>query len=400
MDLARNRSVRVLRPLLAFLVFGGLACGALEIWLDRFAWPIDPSWYRLDETGDHVYFGVQHYRPGQAERETDRTRIVLVGGSTTFGFPERPSGGDVLDDQRYGYVGVLAATLEARWPGRYDLVNLGINGGASEDTVRVLREAMDWDVDGVVVYDGHNEFLSAARRFHAGLWRFSMYRRFAMLMPEVRSEPAGGGPAYGGPDHAAAVHARFERNLHRIADLVGDTPWVISTQASDLTLDPSWDYEGSEAHFAAGRLVDARDTDPYPMRATTPLNQLVLEVGRARGATVVEPHVPADSAAFWDQVHPRGVGTRLVAEAVMAGLVDVGLVDSTPATVVPELTHAERTEATARGVRGWLQLVGLRKQDPAARMERLDGLLEELETLDPDHPDLASFRALAAEIGG
>ena len=398
MELAPPDPVQWLRPVLAFFVFGGLAVGALEIWLDRFAWPIDPSWYALDATSDHVHFSVQHYRPIEVAPTSEKTRILFVGGSTTFGFPERPSGDAVLREQRYGYVGVLAATLEARWPGRYELVNLGINGGASEDTLRVLREAMAWDVDGVVVYDGHNEFLSAARPFHAGLWRFATYRRFAMLLPEVKSEPHGGGAAYGGPDHAEAVHARFERNLHRIADAIGDVPWVISTQASDLTLDPAWDHAGSEGHFAAGRLVQARDADPYPMRATSPLDALIRSVGSERGASVVEPHVPVDAAHFWDQVHPRGEGTKRVAEAVMAGLVDAGLVEATPPTVVPELTHAERVEATSRAARGWLQLAGLRKQDPAARLARLEALLQELEALEPGHPDLSSFRELAREL--
>jgi len=385
--------------LLAFLVFGGMAVVGVEVWLDRFAWPVDPGWYHLEETEDRFSLHVQHYRYVDHPRETDRTRLIFVGGSTTFGFPERPAGHTALGRPRHGYVGLLAATLEARWPGRFEVVNLGINGGASEDTLRVLRRAIDWDVHGVVVYDGHNEFLSAARPFRASLWRFAAYRRFAMLSGEVKQAPGPEAPpAYGTSKHRRAVEQRFARNLRRIVEVVGDTPLVLSTQASDLSLDPAWDAGGSDALFASGRWVDARDADPYPMRATSRLDALIVEAAAAGGATLVEPVVAPGPATFWDQVHPRGNGTVGLAEAVLGGLVAAGLVPESTPVVARPLTHEERVEATARAARGWLQLARIRHHDPELRLERLDGLLRELEALDASHPELARLRSAASAL--
>ena len=123
-----------LRVIVATLVL--LAAGAVlvEQWVGRWSWPVDEAWYRVTEVDGVVTVGCQNFAPVQftAEAAPGVTRVLVVGGSSTFGFPARPTGTEPILRARHGFVGAMQAALDETIPGRVERVNLGVNGGASD----------------------------------------------------------------------------------------------------------------------------------------------------------------------------------------------------------------------------------------------------------------------------
>lgn len=418
-----------LRSLALFLVLGAAALTGLEAWADRWSWPVDPAWYRLEERDGEVVFGCQSFAPVVFPARPGARRILLVGGSTSFGFPERPTGSDPVRRARHG----LAGALQAGLGDGFDLVNLGVNGGSSEDTLRIVRRALDWGAEAMVVYDGHNEHLGVPGRFSAPLWRFALYRRFAVLLPRAEGAPGWvGAPAYGDARHLAAVLARFEANLRAIVTLgtAAGMRVVLSTQASNLTdFDPSWSTSGDAAAlgrlrgltdaeveaayaadpgsadvaFEAGRRRraaggDARpafqaalDADGMPFRATTELNGIIRRV--ARGATLVDAEAgvsPSDDA-FYDWVHPRPVTSETIAALILDGLRVAGVARHPGIEDEPEV--ALRTAVS------WVQWACVRRHDPARRAARARSWAARALALRPDFPEAEAIDRVAQAIG-
>ena len=97
------------------------------------------KWYHQERSGTHGGAGsAQDFRlyraPFEVRKPPGRTRIVAVGGSTTYGFGLAPG---------EAWPARLAAKLEARTPGRYEVINLAYLGGHLEafmaDYVRASR---------------------------------------------------------------------------------------------------------------------------------------------------------------------------------------------------------------------------------------------------------------------
>jgi|GEM_PF-2444965 len=314
------------------LTVGGLALSlvAIEGWERRYAWPVDPSWYALSDDGSTVQLRCQGYAPVRFSRAPAPgvTRILALGGSTTFGYPEHPVGEAPLDHAAFGVMGAVQASLDAAYPGRFELVDLGVNGGASEDTLRLGRKAMAYGAAAVLVYDGHNELMNLPADFRPSLWGLAVYRRLMLLAPRVNTAPGFVGPAaYGGPAQYGAVIARFRANLDELVDLAQDAglPVILSTQTSNLAgFDPAWSTQGDPAllanlggrepqalrelwqaqpgvadlAWAAGRALDgadrdravhdAADADGMPIRATRDINSTIREVAEERGLVLVD----------------------------------------------------------------------------------------------------------------
>jgi lysophospholipase L1-like esterase len=395
---------------LVTLVMLAAALAGLELYAERWHWPVADSWYRVHEEGGTVTFGCQDYAPVAFPVVPERTRIVMLGGSTAFGFPLRPKG-EVPIAHHYGVAGAMEAALEAGWPGRYELVDLGVNGGASEDSLRLMRRARAWHASAVVVYDGHNEFVSLPARFSARLHRFALYRRFVSVLPPVTSAPgAVGPPSYGTAAHADAVRALFAANLAEIV-AIARVPVVVSTQASNLSdLDPSWstpegDAEGSwrqgRRDADAAKLRAARDLDGLPLRATSAMNAVIRGLP---GVTVVDaeavlPPVAGDES-FWDWVHPRPEAAAAMADALLDGLRRAGVLAApAPPARHPPITSDEAAEAERRTAVAWLQWACVRRHDPTWRLEHSRVAARRLLALRPDDADAIAILAVADAVG-
>jgi tetratricopeptide (TPR) repeat protein len=113
-----------------------------------------------DPAGARGFFFANRERPGRNEeysfyspKESNTTRIVLVGGSAIQGFPQ---------SRTFAASAFLKEMLTDCWPERtVEIINLGTTGVASFPAAKFLDQALDYDPDMVVVYSGHNEFYGA-----------------------------------------------------------------------------------------------------------------------------------------------------------------------------------------------------------------------------------------------
>lgn len=413
-----------------------LAVGAVlvEQWVGRWSWPVDESWYRVTEVDGVVTVGCQNFAPVQfsAEPAPGVTRVLVAGGSTTFGFPARPTGSEPIARARHGFVGAMQAALDEAFPGRVELVNLGINGGASDDTVRVLGRVLRYGADAVVLYDGHNEFMSVPGRFTPALWGLATYRRVAVLFPRVVESPGWvGPPAYGSPAQAEAVVRHFRDNIARVVALAraADVPLLVATQPSNLAgFQPSWstvgDVEGAADLAPAARrarldrhpssadlaylvahdpleqgqeadalLRVARDHDAMPFRASSAVNDAIREVATREGLPLVDldralsTHGSPGLEAFYDWVHPTPAAAATIADLLLDGMARAGMLPG-PAAPAPvfEPPRDEALGLHAREAVAWLQWGLVRHHDDAERLGRARGHAEAALALSPGDP--------------
>lgn len=400
-----------------------VALGCLEVWARTWAWPVSESWYRVDEpqadatgTAASVTFRCQEYAPVSftAVPAPGVTRIVLLGGSTAFGYPERPAGTTPIPRALHGVAGSLQAGLDEAWPAQFEVLNLGVNGGSSDDTLRLLRRSLAWGPKAFVVYDGHNEFMAAPAQFSAPLWRFALYRQVMVLGARAEVAPGWVGPsAIGDAGHAEAVVALFRSNLAALATLADGRPVVIATQASNLAgLDPSWSTSGEDLAnldtlpddeiarrwaaspdvadlawqaglraLAAGTdatpaLRAAVDHDGMPFRATSAINAAIRDAAAEHGfalvdaeAAVFTPGTNPDPDAFYDNVHPQPEAARRIAAALLGGLARVGTLPGLPPTALsPPAPPSD--EAVRRTAGYWLRWACVRAHDPGWRLQK------------------------------
>ncbi|MDP2304958.1 MAG: GDSL-type esterase/lipase family protein [Pseudomonadota bacterium] len=438
---------RAPRAAVTVLAYAGallVALAGLEGWERTAAWPVADSWYRVDEADGEVRFRCQDYAPvsfGEAPA-TGVTRIVVLGGSTAFGYPERPAGTTPIPATRHGVAGILQASLDAEWPGRFEIVNLGVNGGSSDDTRRLARRALAWGPTAFVVYDGHNEYMAAPARFSPSLWRFALYRHVMVLGARVDRAPGWVGPSsIGGPANADAVVALFRANLSALAALADGIPVVIATQAGNLAgLDPSWSTSGdhlagldqrpddeidqrwaaspavADLAWQAGRralaaggdalpaLHAAVDHDGMPFRATSAINDAIRTAAASHGFTLVDAEAavyaagPPDGTLFYDNVHPRPDAAGLLARALLDGLARAGVLPGAPPVTAAPVPPSD--EAIRRTAGYWLRWACIRGHDPGWRLARARSWAQLLLARAPGNPDATAMLALADELGG
>ncbi len=431
---------------LVFIVLGAGAVLGLELYVDRFSWLVDPSWYRLEEQGDEVQLGCQRFRPVSLTRQPapGTTRILMLGGSTTFGFPERPRGDTPIDRPPHGFVGMVQSSLDLRYPGRFELVNLGINGGGSTDTLRVLRAAGDLGASAMVVYDGNNEFLPAPERFSASMWSWALYRQLTVMLPRPSSSPGWvGSPAHQTDGHRAAIVELFRSKLIAIVKEGKDAGMkvLLATQAVNRQgVDPNWSTSGTPDEVAGLRkmrrdelhqllagapdsadlawelghrlrrrddyrgvlLQKAVDNDGLQLRAGSDINRVIKEVARGQGATLVDAAGAMRAAEsvssgplFYDWVHPRAEGAGIVAAAVLDGLVEAQVVDEAGLGVTyPEVELSDRLDGELRAARSWVQWACVRGHDPAHRLNMASRSIETVLKSRPWDPEAQALRKL------
>jgi len=441
-------AVGLLKMTLATVLFSGLGFAFLEFYAARLDWPVAYDWYHVDERGDEARFRCQNFAPSRfsVAPAPGVRRVLVLGGSTAFGYPERPLGEEDIDASRYGFVGAMQTSLDAAAPGGFELINLGVNGGTSADSRRLLRRYGTWGADALIVYDGNNEYMTAPQSFSAALWGSALIRRFAALQEHAREAPGRVGPsAYGGPEHSAAIQRELRRNLEAIADLAEDAgiPALFATQAVNLSgFDPNWSTAGdgealsrldglgdsdvealwsatpdsAEAAWAVGqrRLGEARDAKPalqaavdrdgLPFRATSAINGIIEEVALARGLTLIDSEAAVQVGArlpgeadFYDWIHPRPAAAQRLAAAMLDGLERAGVLpDGAPADVlIPALTDEELLEAELREARSWLQWACVRWYAPTFRLARARVYAESVLERAPDHPEAQAILSLA-----
>lgn len=113
-----------------------------------------------DRPGPASYFDANKSRPGSNEqyaffapKPKGTVRIVTAGGSAMKGFPQPTA---------FASSAFLQAMLSDVWPDRrVEVINMGTTAVASFPVLGMLREAVEYQPDLVVVFSGHNEFYGA-----------------------------------------------------------------------------------------------------------------------------------------------------------------------------------------------------------------------------------------------
>lgn len=154
------------------------------------------------------------------ERDPDRLRVVITGGSFAMGTPyshqrhgeERPG----------GMASWLRAAFEARQPGNTpELINLAAGGQSSSRVVRIIEQAVQLEPDVVIVASCNNEGSITPNAIEAGLRQLAGVRFLSKLLRPAPSQDER--PLY--TPQSADYHnlqAHFEHNLVRLSQAAHD----------------------------------------------------------------------------------------------------------------------------------------------------------------------------------
>jgi lysophospholipase L1-like esterase len=141
--------------LFAFIVLLGplLFAEAIFRLLDLLGPPIPFSRVRDDRGVELVQYNLNSIKPRFTPEKVPGTlRVMIFGESTALGFPYHP---------RSSFGQMLKVMLEGSLPGlRVETINLARVGMNSYEVAALMPRALRYQPDLVIVYCGHNEFLS------------------------------------------------------------------------------------------------------------------------------------------------------------------------------------------------------------------------------------------------
>jgi hypothetical protein len=250
----RRKLVFSLLPLLSLLIAGELGARFRELWYPPL--PVDSGWGFTPDSRvfiqrrdggftTHPRKLVSFHKQSFAMPKPDGTvRVAMIGGSNVAS----------LDLVAFG------ARLNPLLGGREaELLNLGGLAYGSERLVQVAREALDYDLDLLLIYSGHNEFeeLRTKRQVrlsrlplekllsHSALFRLprdlllrrrieawvAAERTRLMQPPDTRASRE----TPFDPDERAARMVEFRANLERILAMAEDAgvPTIIGSVSSN-----------------------------------------------------------------------------------------------------------------------------------------------------------------------
>lgn len=359
--------------LLPFVLFGVLELGlrvvgfaesrrdALKPIEDR------PAWAGLNPEYPGRYFRgflpAVAFTPFRVEKPEEAIRVVVLGGSSTAGFPYQwyhsfPSG--------------LERRLSDRFAGRpVEVINLGMTAVNSYTLWDLTRHVVDMDPDLVVVYAGHNEFYGAlgagttASWYPKGSWfgrTLLTLKRSALVLaleqlllgpPDYGLEPGSNertlmarvvqnaGIVFGESTYQSGLD-QFESNMDRVLSRFQSEsiPVLAGTLVSNLsdqhplsqTPDAIDAFEAghaalarSDTSAALALFTRAKDLDQIRFRASSDINTIIGSWNSRTGVTVVdlEPVFASASSTgipgndlFTDHLHPTQAGYELIAESM------------------------------------------------------------------------------------
>jgi len=266
-------------------------------------------------------------------------RVALVGGSSVFSLGRAPR-----------LQGLLTAGLHRR----VEIINFGFCGTGSDRVLLSVREALQFDVDAVLVYTGHNEFSSHSdrSRYRQPSWLQLNCRLYQLLKPAWRPHP---GRLYSETEKEQ-VFQGFRKNLENIVNMVNDRKkiMVLGTVAanyqappliyscgryalSELPPEPMAAYQKGIALLQARRpgearpyLIEAFLTSPRPMRATPKINEIIREVAAEHQVPLADveqlvidasPDGIPGNDLFWDWCHLNLRGQDIWQDAYAAQLI-------------------------------------------------------------------------------
>ncbi len=294
-------------------------------------------------------------------------RVVVLGGSSTAGFPYQ---------WYHGFPAALEKRLMATLPGRQiEVINLGMTAVNSYTLWDLTRHVVAMQPSAVVIYAGHNEYygalgVGATPEFAPkGVWfgrlqmllkRSALYllmERLVVGPPDYGLDPAANERTlmarvvqnaqikWGDPIYEAGLH-QFERNMRSVVERLHghDIPVFMGTLVSNLADQPPLSddpeamaaYEAARTELTRGDTLrarqlfeEARDLDTIRFRAPSAINEIIRSIAERPGVTLVDveryfneaarPAIPGHDL-FTDHLHPTDHGYDLMGEAFHAAI--------------------------------------------------------------------------------
>jgi lysophospholipase L1-like esterase len=290
------------------------------------------------ENGTQATVNAMGFRgPEVARKPAGTFRVVLLGGSTTFGWG--------VDDD--GTVDAwMRRILAKRIPERdVEVVNLGFDGYDSYQLLERLRsDGLELEPDALIVHSGVNDVRNAwFEDIVDGDTRTLLYEA---TLEQLRFEKARGAPTawtrtkhflyvarvpgwvsgqlvedpweLSTVEYAWSALDYFERNLVRIVEeAAGDGASVLlSTPPSSLETKYEPDAEPIRSYW----LVDAKSTQTYRDSLDHRMRSVVENLSRSGRPVVYVPHEALAPDLFLDDAHLTSAGNRRVAEEFVTAL--------------------------------------------------------------------------------
>jgi len=314
------------------------------------------------------------------EKPENGFRVFVLGSSTTYGFPY---------DRNLMASRILHKRLEKAYPDLHiEVVNTSITAINSVTLRDYARQLMDYEPDALLIYAGHNEFYGAygvgsnetmvrsklLRSMHFAAMNLRIYQLARAGLNGIRERTSGAAGedqkgtlmkrivqdpeiALGSVKYARGME-QYEENLGAILDLarkhqvpvfLGDLVSNVKDvapfgsigsgeeNATQVFNEARKALSGGDTLSAKSLFYRARDLDPVRFRASTELNQLIYDLGKAKGAIPVPVLAAFEEASpggmvgdelLTEHVHPNINGQFLLAEVFFKGIVESGLITS------------------------------------------------------------------------
>ena len=310
------------------------------------------------------------FTPFRSPKPADGIRVVVLGGSSTAGFPYQ---------WYHGFPAFLEQRLTDSYPDRpLEVINLGMTAVNSYTLWDLSRHVSAMDPDLVVVYAGHNEFYGAFGAGTTGTWypKGAWFGRaivtlkrsllvqaleYLILGPPDYGLNAGAnertlmarvvqdaGIVFGGSVYEAGLE-QFRSNMSRVLDHFEREriPVLAATLTANLreqhplsqTEDAVAAFEQAHRELAAGDTAAAatlfhraRDLDQIRFRAPSAVNEIIRSWGERRNVTVVDMEATFSQASatgipgydlFTDHLHPTAEGYELMAASMAPAAVSI-----------------------------------------------------------------------------
>ncbi|MGB1049648.1 MAG: GDSL-type esterase/lipase family protein [Rhodothermales bacterium] len=302
------------------------------------------------------------FTPFREEKPENGVRVVVLGGSSTAGFPFQ---------WYHGFPAGLERRLMGRFAGQpVEVINLGMTAVNSYTLLDLTRHVIRMEPDLVVIYAGHNEFYGAYGAGTTADWMpkspwfgrtILTLKRSALVLaleylllgpPDYGLEPGSNdrtlmarvvqnaGIELDGEIYRAGI-GQFTSNMNRVLDhfqsahipvlagtLVGN---LSGQQPLSQTADALAAFSAAEVAMAEGDTLNARnlfetarDLDQIRFRASGELNDIIRSWAERPGVEVEDLEVAFNRASasgipgydlFTDHLHPTHEGYELMADA-------------------------------------------------------------------------------------
>ena len=166
-----------------------------------------------------------HKQKFSIKKPANTIRIAILGGSSVYRLGETVQG----LKNRLAAAGITE---------NIEIMNLGVCGCGTDRALISARQVLEYDLDALLVYAGHNEFISESNRetYRQPSWIQRNSKVLQLFDNPWRPEP---GRLYSAAEKES-TYRQYEKNLREIASLAQErkVPIVFGTVSANLVIPP------------------------------------------------------------------------------------------------------------------------------------------------------------------